>query len=69
MRGPKSDPFSLSNIECNELQRMVRGHKTAQQVVLAEGGIGWEHLAVLRIEHENASHHEGQKAAIDLTGI
>lgn len=34
MRGPKPDPVSLSEIERNELQRMVRGHTTAQQVAL-----------------------------------
>jgi transposase len=34
MRGPKPDPLSLSDIERNALERMVRGHKTAQQVAL-----------------------------------
>jgi putative transposase len=34
MRGPKPDPLSVSDIERNELQRMVRGHTTAQQVAL-----------------------------------
>ncbi len=34
MRGPKPDPLSLSAFERNELERLVRGHKTAQQVAL-----------------------------------
>jgi putative transposase len=34
MRGPKPDLLSLSDIERNELERMVRRHKTAQQVAL-----------------------------------
>ena len=34
MRGPKPDPLSLSELERTELQRLVRGHTTAQQVAL-----------------------------------
>src|SRR2546423_10971182 len=34
MRGPKPDPLSLSELERTELKRLVRGHKTAQQVAL-----------------------------------
>ena len=34
MRGPKPDPVNLSEIERTELQRLVRGHTTAQQVAL-----------------------------------
>ena len=34
MRGPKPDPLSLSEIERNELERLVRRHNSAQQVAL-----------------------------------
>ena len=34
MRGPKPDPLSLSEIERNELERLVRRHGSAQQVAL-----------------------------------
>ncbi len=34
MRGPKPDPVNLSEMERTELQRLVRGHTTAQQVAL-----------------------------------
>jgi putative transposase len=34
MRGPKPDPLSLSEIERNELERLVRRHNTAQQIAL-----------------------------------
>lgn len=34
MRGPKPDPLSLSEIERNELERLVRRHTTAQQIAL-----------------------------------
>lgn len=34
MRGPKPDPLSLSASERSELQRLVRRHSTAQQIVL-----------------------------------
>ncbi len=34
MRGPKPDPVSLSALERNELERLVRRHSTAQQVAL-----------------------------------
>ena len=34
MRGPKPDPLSLSEIEWNELERLVRRHGSAQQVAL-----------------------------------
>lgn len=34
MRGPKPDPLSLSQVERNELERLVRRHNTAQQVAL-----------------------------------
>lgn len=34
MKGPKPDPLSLSESERSELQRLVRGHSTAQQIVL-----------------------------------
>ena len=34
MRGPKPDPLSVSEIERNELERLVRRHSTAQQVAL-----------------------------------
>jgi putative transposase len=32
MRGPKPDPLSLTEVECNELERLVRRHNTGQQV-------------------------------------
>ena len=34
MRGPQPDPLSLSEIERNELERLVRRHNTAQQMAL-----------------------------------
>ena len=34
MKGPKPDPLSLSESERSELQRLVRRHSTAQQIVL-----------------------------------
>jgi putative transposase len=34
MRGPKPDPLSLSTVERNELERLVRRHNTAQQMAL-----------------------------------
>ena len=34
MRGPKPDPLSLSEVERNEVERLVRRHNTAQQVAL-----------------------------------
>ena len=34
MRGPKPDPLSLSAVEHKELERLVRRHSTAHQVVL-----------------------------------
>src|SRR5215469_7525510 len=34
MRGPKPDPLSLSEIERTELERIVRRHRTSQQMAL-----------------------------------
>ena len=34
MRGPKPDPLSLTEVERNEVERLVRRHSTAQQVAL-----------------------------------
>ena len=34
MRGPKPDPLSLTDVERNALERLVRRHNTAQQVAL-----------------------------------
>jgi putative transposase len=34
MRGPKPDPLSLSEVERNELERLVGRHSTSQQVAL-----------------------------------
>jgi len=34
MRGPKPDPLNLTEIERNELERLVRRHSTAQQIAL-----------------------------------
>src|SRR6266571_1299061 len=34
MRGPKPDPLSLTEVERNELERVVRRHSTAQQMAL-----------------------------------
>ena len=34
MRGPKPDPVSLSEIERNALERLVRRHSTSQQMAL-----------------------------------
>jgi putative transposase len=34
MRGPKPDPLSLTEVEHNELERLVRRHNTAQQMAL-----------------------------------
>jgi DNA-binding CsgD family transcriptional regulator len=34
MRGPKPDPLSLTDVEYNALERLVRRHNTAQQVAL-----------------------------------
>ena len=34
MRGPKPDPLSLTEVERNELERLVRRHSTGQQIAL-----------------------------------
>ena len=34
MRGPKPDPLSLTEVERNELERLVRRHSTGQQMAL-----------------------------------
>ncbi len=34
MRGPKPDPLSLTEVECNALERLVRRHNTSQQIAL-----------------------------------
>ena len=34
MRGPKPDPLSLTEVERNELERLVRRHSTSQQIAL-----------------------------------
>ncbi len=34
MRGPKPDPLSLTEVERNELERLVRRHSTSQQMAL-----------------------------------
>ena len=34
MRGPKPDPLSLTEVEHNELERLVRRHSTGQQMAL-----------------------------------
>jgi putative transposase len=34
MRGPKPDPLNLTEVERNELERLVRRHSTAQQMAL-----------------------------------
>ena len=34
MRGPKPDPLSLTEVERNEVERLVRRHSTSQQIAL-----------------------------------
>ena len=34
MRGPKPDPLSLTEVERNEVERLVRRHSTSQQMAL-----------------------------------
>jgi putative transposase len=53
MRGPKPDPLSLTEVESNELERLVRRHSTAQQMalrgrIILEANAGKNHSQIAR---------------------
>ncbi len=53
MRGPKPDPLSLTEVERNELERLVRRHSTSQQRalrgrIILEANAGKNHSQIAR---------------------